>query len=124
VSAEKESGAYTHMRNLLGNVNRARVLALWVVFAAERLRCEENPALTLGRALRTHEAEQKAELPDREESAEKVEFVRLMRGSVPGMRSRRGSLAVDKGRPTDRVDVWGSLEREFGDGPEAVQGAT
>jgi len=100
------------------------VLALWVVFAAERLRCEENPALTLGRALRTHEAEQKAELPDREESAEKVEFVRLMRGSVPGMRSRRGSLAVDKGRPTDRVDVWGSLEREFGDGPEAVQGAT
>jgi len=109
-------------------VNRAPVLTLWAVVVAERLGCDHDAALTLGRAVAGLNAQTKGrslgifgeprgqeggrEAPPRP-AGERL-MVPLLGRLVPAVQTEQGVRAAVKDRPMDPQSVRRYLQTKFG----------
>jgi hypothetical protein len=116
-------------------INRAPVLTLWATVVAERLGCDSDEALTLGKAVAGlgaqskgrrlgifHPSKEKAERA-RERKAGEVFFIQIVGRPVPAVTTDGGIRAAIKGKPIDPDSVTRYLDKKFGEQLAAVRDA-
>ena len=111
-------------------INRAPVLTLWAAIVAERLGYKKDEALTFGKAVAGLNAQSKGkrlgiyeEKKDKEEGekeikekkTDKVEFIELLGGAVPAVKTPKGLRASIKGEEIDADSVQRYLQQKFGE---------